>query len=104
MDNGPLAVRASSGKGFRLWLSISFAAALVGFVSGLVGLGGYGVKYARGLHIPYVALLPTSIGFGAIWVATFVIAVVLYGRRGLWLWLWHPWLRFGRECSLYSRM
>jgi len=84
MNNGLLVMRAS-GKGFRLWFSISCAAALVGFVCGLVGLGGYGVKYARELHIPYVALLPISIGFGVIWVATFVVAVVLYRRRGLWL-------------------
>jgi hypothetical protein len=61
MNNGLLVMRAS-GKGFWLWFSISCAAALVGFVFGLVGLGGYGVKYARELHIPYVALLPAGGG------------------------------------------
>jgi hypothetical protein len=73
MDDGPLAVRDSSRKGFRVWISLSCAAAVVGFVSGLVGLGGYGGKYVRDLHIPYAVLLPTSIGLGAIWLVTLVI-------------------------------
>lgn len=85
MGNGSLTVRDSSRKGFRVWISLSCAAAVVGFVSGLVGLGGYGGKYVRDLHIPYAVLLPTSIGLGAIWLVTLVIAVFLYKRHGLWL-------------------
>ena len=85
MNNGRFEMRTSSGKAFRLWLSIACAAALVGFISGLVGFGGYGVKYARDMHLPYAVLLPTSIGLGAVWAATLVVAVVLYRRRGLWL-------------------
>ena len=85
MDDGPLALRTSSGTGFRVWISLSCATAVVGFVSGLVGLGGCGGKYVRDLHIPYAVLLPTSIGLGAIWLVTLVIAIVLYRRRGLWL-------------------
>lgn len=85
MNKGPALQAAVSENGFRWWLSLSCAVALVGFAAGLVSLGGYGGKYDRELHIPYNALLPTSIGLGAVWLATLVITVVLYRRRGLWL-------------------
>jgi hypothetical protein len=85
MNQGPALRTGASGNGFRWWLSLSCAVALVGFTAGLVSLGGYGGYYVRQLQIPYNVLLPTSMGLSAAWLATLVIAVVLYRRRGLWL-------------------
>lgn len=69
---------------FVRWFFVAIAASVLGFAAGTVSLGGYGMAYARALHISYRVLMPASFCFATIWLSAFVFALVRYHRRGLW--------------------
>lgn len=85
MNNGTLAANGSDRKGFWIWLALSYAVASIGFISGLLDLGGYGQEYVRQLRISFVFLKHFSIVMGAVWIATALFATLIYRRRGFWL-------------------
>lgn len=85
MNDGTLVASESGRQRFWLWLAFSSAVALIGFIAGLLGPGGYGGKYLRQLPISFVFTNYFSIGLGAVWIATALFGILIYRRRAFWL-------------------
>jgi hypothetical protein len=91
-------------RGFALWLVVSLLVAATGFWWG----PGRWLAFAGPNDVPTSEILSLCIKIGWLWLATFVVAVVAYRRRALWLIVGAPfvlfwpvmWIFVARACSL----